>query len=97
MGAKIKTPKNSLALRTNPKKIPGPKFNPQRVPCRISEPQKFPEELHSRDTRGSYWELLRIFKSLSILKKYPYLNQATRKKTCQNFCAQKHPAIIPVT
>ena len=35
------------------KKIPGPKFNLPKIPRRISEPLKFPEELHSQDTRGS--------------------------------------------
>ena len=37
MGAKMKTPKNSLGFKQNPKN-PGPKFDPQKIPRRIFEP-----------------------------------------------------------
>ena len=79
--------------KTKPKKIPGPKFNLPKIPRRISEPLKFPEELHSQDTRGSDAGPITNVQIVLNTQKNPYLNQPTQKNTCQNFSTQKKPEI----
>ena len=76
-----------------PKKIPGPKFNLPKIRRRISEPLKFPEELHSQDTRGSDAGTITNVQIVLNTQKNPYLNQPTQKNTCQNFSTQKKSEI----
>ena len=94
--------------KSKPKKIPGPKFNLPKIPRRISEPLKYPEELHSQDTRGSDAGTITNVQIVLNTQKNPYLNQPTQKNTCQNFSTPKkpeienftpykNPSIIPVT
>ena len=86
MGAKIKTQKKSLGLQTKPQKIPGPKFNPKK--------SQFPNHKISRGTMPpGYTGTIKNLQIVLNTPKYPYLNQATQKNTCQNFPTSKNPEI----
>ena len=82
-------------IQTKPKNFPGPKANPQKMPWRISKPSKFPESRRGYNTQqkkaakicGYYHDTTNPQIVLNI-PKHPYLNQATKKNTCQIFPTQ---------
>ena len=85
MGAKVKTQKNPLGFKQNPKKSLDQNLPPQKSHAEFLTHKKFQKALN-----GIKWKIVTLVLNN---QKIPYLNQATQKMTCQNFLAQKNPKI----
>ena len=82
MGAKLKTRKNPMRFKQNPKRIPGPKFNPPKNSHgEFPSPKNFQKALN---------DITRKIETLVLnTPKNPYLNQATHKKYLPKFSDPK--------
>ena len=98
MGAKTKTPKNSLGLQTKPKKSLDQNLTSRKSHAKFPSHKNLFTELRGQGV----WELLRIFRLFwlppppSPQRKF-LLKSSYQKNTCQNFSTQKNPSIIHVT
>ena len=85
MGAEIKTQKNPLGFKQNPKKSLDQNLSPQKSHAEFLTHKKLQKALN-----GITWKIVTL--RLND-EKIPYLDQATQKMTCQNFLTLKNPKI----
>ena len=83
MGAKIKTQKNILDFKQNTKNSLDQNLTPKKSHAEFPSHKNF-ERNYAAGIHGNYH---------IITPKNPYLNQATKKNTCQNFPTPKNPEI----